>query len=53
MHMVPGSSAALQEAETCQMLALQAVVSKDINEAQPFALVISRHLQTASQYLSQ
>ncbi|HLN14026.1 MAG TPA: hypothetical protein VK587_12595 [bacterium] len=53
MHMVPGSSAALQEAETCQMLALQAVASKDINEAQPFALVISRHLQTASQYLSQ
>ena len=53
MHMVPGSTAALQEAQTCLMLALQSVTSKDINEAQPFALVISRHLQTASQYLSQ
>jgi len=53
MHMVPGAQAALQEAQTCQMLTIQALASKDINEAQPFALVVSRHLQAASQDLGQ
>jgi len=52
-HMVPGAQAALQEAQTCQMLVIQALGSKDINEAQPFALVVSRHLQAASQDLGQ
>jgi hypothetical protein len=53
MHMVPGADKALQEAQTCQMLALQAIASTDINMSQPYALVVSRHLQAASQDLSQ
>jgi len=53
MHMAPGAQAALQEAQTCQMLVMQALASKDINEAQPFALVVSRHLQAAAQDLGQ
>jgi len=53
MHNVPGAQAALQEAMICENLAKQALASKDINEAQPFVLVVSRHLQAASQDLSQ
>jgi len=52
MHMVPGASAALQEAQICQQLALQALASKDITESQPFTLVVSRHLAAANQDLS-
>ena len=52
MHNVPGASSALQEVQTCQMLALQAAASTDLNQSQPYALVIARHLQTASQDLA-
>ncbi|HLJ62014.1 MAG TPA: hypothetical protein VKZ50_19985 [bacterium] len=53
MHMMPGAQSALQEAMISQSLAKQALASKDINEAQPFVLVVSRHLQAASQDLGQ
>jgi hypothetical protein len=48
---VPGAQDALQEAMIAQTLAKQALASKDINEAQPFVLVLSRHLQAASKDL--
>ena len=48
---IPGASAALQEAQVSRALTLQALASQGIDESQPFALVVSRHLQAASQDL--
>jgi len=53
MHNVAGAQAALQEAMICQNLAKQALASTNLNEAQPYVLVVSRHLQAASQDLGQ
>jgi hypothetical protein len=47
-HHVGGAEKALQEATISQTLAKQALASSDFNEAQPFVLVIARHLQAAS-----
>ncbi|HLW47280.1 MAG TPA: hypothetical protein VKW09_05875 [bacterium] len=47
-HHVPGAENALREATIAQTLAKQALASKDLNEAQPFLLVLARHLQAAS-----
>ena len=52
-HDLPGANAALEEAQACQALARQALSSNDLNEAQPYALVVSRHLQTADKYISE
>jgi len=45
---VPGAEAALREAEIAQTLAKEALASNEFNEAQPFVLVVARHLQAAS-----
>jgi len=50
---LPGAHAALQEAHTSQMLALQALASTSLTKAQPFALTVSKHLQTANKYISE
>jgi hypothetical protein len=47
-HRVPGAEKALQEAIIAQTLAKQALASTELNEAQPFVLVLARHLQAAS-----
>ncbi len=42
-----GAREALKEASIAWDLALQAIGMKDVNEAQPWALVIARHLKAA------
>jgi hypothetical protein len=51
MRHVPGAQEALKEAVIAQTLAKRALASKDFNEAQPFVLVVARHLQAASKDL--
>jgi hypothetical protein len=47
-HHVPGAEGALREAAIALTLAKQALGSNEFNEAQPFVLVVARHLQAAS-----
>lgn len=48
---VKGAHEALKEASIAWDLALQAIAMKDVNAAQPWALVVSRHLKAAREAL--
>jgi len=53
MHMVPGSQAALDDANIALKLALQAQGMSDVSEAQPWAHVVATYLMKASSDLGQ